>query len=335
MLSSRATNGTIDEGSTPAPQHRPLQPADDFAKNMLRRRRATCFGFLVPVQVARAWRAECQQAREHHPPACGEPSLLNRSYTLEPRWPFDAWHLVMELETPGSCDLYSTHARFFCCAVAGKYFEPERHVREAIASFLHGCHRRQCRSVDIGANNGWMTAYMLLLGSHVVSVEPQPDLAAAVKQTAELNCWASRSVVHNARACAANDMACMQPTRAEGALAHAWRYGNEGGPSQISHRHGQNLTRVLGLHRTVGGVRLAGLLLGDIDFVKLDADGPEGDWLMEIDALTVAGKTNIRTLLVEGSHLSPWTMMRFQRVHGYTVLRMDEHDGRRHMDPKG
>ena len=44
---------------------------------------------------------------------CGPPSLLNRSYTLRARWPFDAFHLVMETEA-GTCNLY--HHPSVCCA---------------------------------------------------------------------------------------------------------------------------------------------------------------------------------------------------------------------------
>ena len=45
--------------------------------------------------------------------------------------------------------------------------------------FSPDCGRRKCRSLDLGANNGWMTAYMLQLGSHVVAVEPSVDFAWA------------------------------------------------------------------------------------------------------------------------------------------------------------
>ena len=85
-----------------------------------------------------------------------------------------------------------------CCHLKGG----EPYVRDAIASILSGCHARTCRAVDIGANNGWMTAYMLFLGAHVTAVEPQTDLADALRDSGTLNCWSPRLQDLNAFACA-------------------------------------------------------------------------------------------------------------------------------------
>lgn len=120
--------------------------------------------------------------------------LSNLTYALPPAWPFDSIRLVME-ETPGRCDLYNH--RSWCCTVPGG----DPYVRDAIASILTGCHRRPCRAIDLGANNGWMAAYMLWLGAHVTAVEPQGDLARALEQTAVVNCWEDRLVVLNSFAC--------------------------------------------------------------------------------------------------------------------------------------
>jgi hypothetical protein len=68
---------------------------------------------------------------------------------------------------------------------------------EVVRSFLQGCGTRRCRAIDIGAEHGWMTAHMLQLGSHVVSVEPRKELALAINETTALNCWAERSTVLN------------------------------------------------------------------------------------------------------------------------------------------
>ena len=63
---------------------------------------------------------------------------MARSYLLPVVYPFRPWRLVMELNAPGSCDLYRKPS--FCNLVAaGRLFEPEFHVREVIASTLHGC----------------------------------------------------------------------------------------------------------------------------------------------------------------------------------------------------
>ncbi len=80
-------------------------------------------------------------------------------------------------------------------------------MREAIASLLpRSCARRpsghECHALDLGANNGWFTSMLLQLGARVTAVEPQPDLARAARETAELNCWADRLTMVNAKACA-------------------------------------------------------------------------------------------------------------------------------------
>ena len=142
-------------------------------------------------------------------PTCGSAELLSRAYVLPARWPFGTVPLVMEFR-PDSCDLYS-HRSICCRATTDEHHDPEAHVAAAIASFLSGCHRRQpgrpCRALDLGANNGWFTAYMLQLGALVVSIEPQPDLARAVQETVTLNCWAERATVVNARACSSSLLA--------------------------------------------------------------------------------------------------------------------------------
>ena len=88
---------------------------------------------------------------------CGSPELFQRAYLLPPHFPYPPIRLVMERE-PGKCDLYLPEKRFCRSMEHGNTFEPEYHVREAIASFLDGCHRRRCAAVDLGANNGWFTA---------------------------------------------------------------------------------------------------------------------------------------------------------------------------------
>ena len=40
---------------------------------------------------------------------------------------------------------------------------------------------------------------MLQHGSRVTAVEPSPNFANAVRETGEVNCWADRLTVHNAR----------------------------------------------------------------------------------------------------------------------------------------
>tara|TARA_B110001452_G_scaffold219221_1_gene191194 strand:- start:191 stop:703 length:513 start_codon:yes stop_codon:yes gene_type:complete len=67
----------------------------------------------------------------------------------------------------------------------------------------------------------------------------------------------------------------------------------------------------------------------------MDADGPEGSWLNELDQLITAGKLRVGGLVVEGSNLDPMVLQRFQMVHGYTFFRLDVNDNRRHITPTG
>ena len=67
----------------------------------------------------------------------------------------------------------------------------------------------------------------------------------------------------------------------------------------------------------------------------MDADGPEGGWLRELDGLLTAGHLGVRTMIIEGSDLDPRLMRRFQTVHGYMALRLDAEDGRRWISEDG
>ena len=98
-----------------------------------------------------------------------------------------------------------------------------------------------------------------------------------------------------------------------------------------------------------------------LDLVKMDADGPEGDWLTELDrilsgrprnkhfskltaaewgeppsSLAVGGtRLQVRAIIIEGHRLDARVLRRFQMLHGYTVFRLDAHDGRRWITPEG
>ena len=295
--------------------------------------------------------AKCQRQRPDVLSCSAE--LLSRAYTLPARWPFDALHLVMEF-TPGQCDLYAQRASAFCCTlgstrgVIASPGDPEPHVLEAIASFLSHCQRRpahrRCRSLDLGANNGWMSAYMMQLGSHVVSVEPASDFARALNETAAVDCWADRLMVYNARACVGREPRCMAPSPCKqcSCCGRCWRWGNVNGPSQVSVNYGENCSSHFGLPQSVPGVDFDELLWtaagvrGEIDLLKMDADGPVGTWLKRLEQLLSEGAApRVRAMVVEGSRLDPTVLMRLQSVHNYTVLRLDEHDERRSITRQG
>lgn len=193
----------------------------------------------------------------------------NRSYTVAANYPFAPFELVMET-MPGTCDLYSYRARNFCCGMqtaATASAHTESHVRDALASLLggQGCHTRPasrlCRAVDLGANNGWNTLMMLQLGASVVAVEPQPDLARALRESIELNCWSGRGKVINAMACA--PPCPTQRLDFKNCENRGWRYGNMYGPSQLQKQHANagDCAAAQGLPESVGGVALSTVLL--------------------------------------------------------------------------
>eukprot|EP00908_Phaeocystis_cordata_P000571 Transcript_10636.p1 GENE.Transcript_10636~~Transcript_10636.p1 ORF type:complete len:405 (-),score=5.26 Transcript_10636:214-1368(-) len=257
---------------------------------------------------------------------CGPTDLKHRSYELPVRWPYPSIRLVMETQ-PKGCDLYWD--RSFCRRLeAGLDFEPECHVVEVISSFLVGCHQRVCRAVDLGANNGWMTAYMLALGASVVSAEAQADLVNAVNETIELNCWRDRGKVLFAFVeadPAANGMRTMhkgyraglKPKRIVLPPVPAWPIDKI----------------LLGAASERHDSRRGGL--PTLQLLKMDADGPEGSWLERIDALLAQGLMRIETMVVECSGCKPQTLHRLQKVHGYQIFQLDMHIDQRFLDARG
>ncbi|CAK0895087.1 unnamed protein product, partial [Prorocentrum cordatum] len=125
---------------------------------------------------------------------CDSGEIYERSYLMPKRFPFPPIRLVMETASK-TCDFYKD--RDFCRAFSeDRNFEPEQHVKSALASFLDGCHSRECAAIDLGGNNGWMSAYMYSLGANpVYTVEPAADLAQALRDTITLNCWKGRGEV--------------------------------------------------------------------------------------------------------------------------------------------
>lgn len=84
-------------------------------------------------------------------------------------------------------------------------YEPDAHVREALASALtaSGCPHRTdgsaCHVLDGGGNMGFFSMYALAMGADVVYVEPQIDLVEAMHLSVALNCAAERvTVLHGA-----------------------------------------------------------------------------------------------------------------------------------------
>ena len=273
-----------------------------------------------------------------HGSYCGPPKLLSRSYQLPSAYPFqDGIRLVME-QQPGACDLYPRHVdcdaphgcgRFhtFCERMAaGLSFEPEWHVREVIASFLVGCDQpgrrhHPCWAMDLGANNGWFSLMMLSLGAHVTSVEAQPDLAAALNESVQLNCWSWRANVHNAYVIAERP----EMINRSALERQFWRAGNE-------FRSGNTGVPLVMIDELLCGRRA---MIAEWTLIKLDADGPEGSWLERIEQLLGLGRVRVRTIVVECNGCDAELMHRMQSVHGYDIYQLDMHIDKRFLDAKG
>ena len=284
-------------------------------------------GLFALVVGAAAW---CQRDRADPPPSCSQTEagleLHRRSYALPPRWPFPGQvRLVMETEA-GTCNLYDDAD--VCCDMTTRRVDDivERYVTETVAAFLAGCSAREtaggtsCHAADLGANNGWMTAYMLSLGAHVVSVEPQPDLAHAVAETAALNCWSHLSVVHNAFACADRKTRggkCMEPR----ALRGPYWYRAGGPPPKRNSTPplipGLSLEEIFTGHR--GSSRPA-----YYDLVKLDGDGPELSWMHSIRKMILDGVIDVQTIVIEANGMANHqgaALMRAYQQQGFDVYR--------------
>jgi len=255
---------------------------------------------------------------------CDAGEIYERSYLMPKRFPFPPIRLVME-STPKTCDFYEDHQ--FCQSFSeGRNFEPEQHTKSALASFLDGCHSRSCAAIDLGGNNGWMSAYMYSLGVNpVYTVEPAADFAQALRDTITLNCWKDRGEVITAFAIAGSAFL-------GGALPKVYPKSM---PADNGFRAGgrpQNLSLPV-----APLIALDEILLKrpSWDLIKMDADGPEGKWLTRVEELLSAGRIDVRTLVVEGHDCSPTLMHKLQNQHGFNIYLLDIHIDKRFLNAQG
>lgn len=291
------------------------------------------------------WRCKGSEARRPER-VCGPAGLLDRAYPLPEYWPTGKISLVME-QRAATCDLYASSS--ICCDAtrARAAVVIERPVREVIISFLSGCASRppsrRCLAADLGANNGWMTAFMLSLGANVLSVEPQPDLARAVAETVELNCWSNSSKVLNA-------FIHPKPSGMLAANGTPWRWDV---PQRSAHAQARRraiweraplndvptmwLTTALTERRDDIAAKAAPLPQPlHWDFLKLDGDGPENGWLSDVVKLVERRLVTVGAMVVEGNNrMKAGPLMRLQAL-GFDVYRIGEiSDERRYITSRG
>ena len=183
---------------------------------------------------------------------------------------------------------------------------------------------------------------MLALGAEVTSVEPASDFAAAIHESAVLNCFSHRHRSVNAFACEKRDhgpRSCMRPRRAW----NTFRYGGGGAldlKSRLNDTSGRTIASLLAPWSPPGASaetrRRPPTSPTHYDLLKLDGDGPEGGWLRAIEDLLTSARVSVMTMVVEGNNLDASVMSRLQRLHGYDIYRLDDGgDDRRHVTPDG
>jgi hypothetical protein len=262
-------------------------------------------------------------------------SFLPLSYLTPDFFPFPRVPLVMET-APGTCDLFwdRPSVRPNPCDDFSQrnIWEPDPHVREVIASALHHCRWGPCRSLDVGANIGYMVAFMASLGSHVVAVEPQKELAGALLQSVSLNGWQDRVLVLPGLATVVAGESGTRP------FSGGFRLGRrkEGGLWDAPLIRVQEV-----LLSSFGAAKepcstpttRAGTGVASWDLVKLDTDSVDIEILDGILALVEQGAVSVSSFAIES--VSAGQLHRLVMRLGYTCYRLNVLLWQRHFDGRG
>ena len=235
---------------------------------------------------------------------------------VDPSFSFETIETVMEAQ-PGTCDVFS---RNFCCDLARG--NSERHseaidapIVSTILAFLHYCHdqkAQECEAIDIGANMGTMSKYMLSAGARVRAIEPQEDLSTLVWNTACRNGWEARMTTFNnavtAVATEAGRTLTLGYPSKIGGHADAWGFRPDG-----SHRAKDGAVRTA---QKVYIDEVIGAGSSDIDFVKIDTDSVDDQLMQRFIQLIEGGIVTVSTFTVEEPKAATcWTMQSL----GYTL----------------
>ena len=267
-------------------------------------------------------------------PCTPNATLLARSYPMPRRFPFGTpFNLVMET-IPGSCNLYDGvqvelddgSKRSICQMFSdGVLMQPEVHSRQIISSFLGDCRMRAdtpCRAVDLGANNGWLASMMLALGvTDLVAVEPQPDLARALRDTVKLNCWDRPTVRILNGFVTIGDEKRGEPVTVS---CRGYRLGLRGGHELKNACPGA-------VHVPMADI----FTHSHYHFVKIDVDGLDGEIIEWLANRIRKGTLQVDTLFVECSRCNPKTLFAYQKELNYSAYLLDKCDERRDLDEKG
>ena len=250
---------------------------------------------------------------------CSYPGIeedRNLSYPLPAFFPLPALPLVMET-MPRACDLCWTRLGDHpnpCEMMSGKQtWAPDPHVREALLSALLPCALAPdtCNFLDAGANMGVFSLWAWGLGARVVAVEPQPDLAAALRRSVRLNCAGGGGieVVEGGLTAVGAAGAGSGGGGYRGAPAGQMiqMFAGLTGEANYGYRQCQlpaSVEPVIFHTSTEGEAPL--VLVDDVvlqrkhwALVKIDIDGYDGDLLHRILALVQRGAVAVDTFIVE------------------------------------
>ena len=241
----------------------------------------------------------------------------------------------MESE-PQSCDLCATRADMHpspCELISSKeLYEPDAHVREALASALAECAfapagTPPCLMLDGGGNMGFFSLYAFAMGADVVYVEPQIDLVEAMRATTALNCAGSHITVLHA--------ALVPATQAEHVRINLTLPGfrscqGSWGTGSKQSGAGPNGVPVISVDELVVAHR-------HWDLVKLDIDSTDALLVERFVELIRAGNVTVSSFIVEwNSGATRGAVLHaLQQELGYDVYRLNVHDNRRFINESG
>ena len=296
--------------------------------------------FLVVQPVLNVLKMDKMPTTTHGPPACdcstaecAKARLL--SYSLPSFFPFPSLPMVME-SSPGSCDLCSPRADLSpspCELISSKaLYEPDAHVREALASALIHCAiapagALPCHVLDGGGNMGFFSLYAFALGAKVVYVEPQIDLVEAMRATIALNCASDQiTVIHAALSPSEQpqDSRLHLTLPAFRSCQGVWGAASKQGGAGPG---GAPFVSVDSLAR----------LQRHWDLVKIDIDSTDSEIIERFVELIRSGAVSVTSFIVEwnGGHTRGAVLHALQQELGYDVYRLNVHDNRRFINETG
>lgn len=186
-------------------------------------------------------------------------------------------------------------------------------------------------SIDIGANIGYFTILMASLGSKVISVEPQIDLARALKQSARVNCWSDRITVHNA---------FVSLNERDRNATRKISSGFGGRPIMAEHPKSSWMYKGDRCCKSTSGI-ISTVVIRDlfedkrIKFVKIDIDSFDLKVMTYVGEMIKNGKTDVETIVIEANGAGLLEMLQLYNSMKYDIYIVNDHLDFRWFNSKG